>query len=108
MIFLMFLVYFSIPTLLVFAVQYLFCQCRYAAVKLIPTIAAFVFLVWVLSSRRGPPEGTIGCPTGAGITVFFVGGIFAALFIGVVAGWLVYLSRSGSGEGHKNEGESEG
>ena len=49
MIFLMFLVYFSIPTLLVFAVQYLFCQCRYAAVKLIPTIAAFVFLVWVMS-----------------------------------------------------------
>ena len=105
MIFLMFLIYFSIPTFVVFAVQYLFCQCKYVAVKLIPTIAAFGFLFWFLAAQSQLPEEPRGCPTGAGITAFFSGGIFAALFIGIALGWLVYLSQSSSKEENGNENE---
>ena len=102
MIFLMFLIYFSIPTLLVFAVQYLFCWCRSVAVKLIPTAAAFGFMIW-LAAQSGSSEPR--CPTGAGIAAFFIGGISAVLFIGIALGWLVYLSKSGSGEEKGNESE---
>ncbi len=103
MIFIMFLIYFSIPTFVVFAVQCLFCQCKYVAVKLVPTIAAFGFLFWFLAAQSQLPEEPMGCPTGAGIAAFFSGGIFAALFIGIALGWLVSLNKSSGGEENKNE-----
>ena len=105
MIFFVFLAYFSIPTLLIFMVQYLFCRCKYTVVKLIPTVAAFCFLFWSLASQSQLSEETRGCPTGAGITAFFIGGIFISLFIGISIGWLVSLKESDSKEENKEESE---
>ncbi|USF27209.1 hypothetical protein N510_002155 [Firmicutes bacterium ASF500] len=105
MTFLMFLIYFSVPTLVIFAIQYLFCRCKYMVVKLIPTIAAFCFLFWFLAPQSQLPEEPRGCSTGAGIAAFFVSGICISLFIGISVGWLVSLKKSDSKEENKEESE---
>ena len=105
MIFLMFLIYFSVPTLVIFAIQYLFCRCKYVVVKLVPTIAAFCFLFWSLASQSQLSEEPGGCPTGAGITAFLVGGIFISLFIVISIGWIVSLKESASKEENKEKSE---